>query len=100
MKEIMDFIEGQEYEILIGWLGKNHYGAIDPEKYRICINLHLLIAETFIHEFLHDKYPKLSEEEIIKKTDRKIKRLKVSEIMEITKQVMIYSTTQKGKGET
>jgi len=93
MDEIINFIEKQEFEILIGWLSKNHFGAIDREKDRICINLHLLIAETFIHEFLHYKYPKLSEEKIIQKTDKKITRLKVAEIKKISEYIMLYHNT-------
>lgn len=94
MKDIMKLINGRDYEISIGWLNKETRGQIDYEKHQICINLYLMVAETLIHEFMHDKYPELDEEEIIKKTTNKIKKLKVSEIIKITDTIMAYNLWQ------
>ncbi len=98
MKEIMYFIDHREYEISIGWLNKETTGQIDHEKHQICINLYLLVADTLIHEYMHYKYPELNEKEIIKKTSNKIKKLRVSEIIEIAEKIMSHNLWQEEWG--
>lgn len=82
-KQIIDFIESQEYELEYCWLTKDVEGVICLDTQVIAINICLLVVGTFIHEYLHYKYPELEEEDIIDKTERYIKRLTKKELFEI-----------------
>jgi hypothetical protein len=78
----MEFIKekGNNYEVRFAWIDKSTAGKIEQEECVIIINLQLMVAHTFVHEWLHDKYPKMSEKKIQDKTKRYINRMKVSDI--------------------
>lgn len=90
LKELKDFFEKGEYDISFKWIDKNTFGLINFSKEKIFLNIYLLIMDTFIHEFLHNKYPRLSEKKIRKKTKNFLNRLTVSNIKEITKYLLKY----------
>ncbi len=102
MKEIIDFIESGSHEIKIGWIDKNTFGFLNNRDDVICLNLFLLIADTFIHEYMHYKYQEFctgmnyEEEEkfVNEKTKNKILKMKIGEIMEISRTVMLHGADE------
>ena len=88
MKELLDFLNGGECEIRIGWINKFTFGAVDLQDNIIMINLALMIADIYIHEFLHIKYPFATEKEILAKTSKKLNRLTVKQIQDLAVGVM------------
>jgi len=90
---ILDFIKEDDFEIILCWIDKNTYGEIhyEPEQ-KILINIYLLVFDTFIHEYMHEKYPELKglkgEEKINDKTRKFVSRMKVSEIKKLAKYLM------------
>ena len=88
LKELKDFFESGEYEIFFGWINKNTFGNIDPSKEEILINIYLFIADIFVHEFLHYKYPQLSEKKIKKKTKKFLNRLTISDIKKMAEYLL------------
>ena len=97
MQEIIEFLNSNEYEIQIRWINKFTCGIIDNKKEIIVINLWLMIADTMIHEFLHYKYPKASEREILAKTFKKLNRLTVKQIYDLAVKVVDVSNETKEK---
>ena len=99
MRELMKFLNYDSHTVKVGWIDKRTFASLNRNKDEICVNVFLLIAEAFIHEYMHHKYDvvtqnmKLKDEEkfIDIKTKRKLSRMKVGEIMEIAKQVMFIS---------
>ena len=88
MKEMIEFIESSGFVITNRWINKNTAGMILTEREVIVINLPLFVASTFIHEFYHDKYPNLSEKQIEKKENNKIKHLTVEQIHKLSKLIV------------
>lgn len=91
MKEILDFIENAGFRYVYSWIDKKTYAMVDHEDKVIVINMELIVADMFLHEYFHSKYSRLGEEEIIKKTSNKLKRLKVSKIQLIAEKIFIRS---------
>lgn len=88
LKELKNFFENSELNISFGWINKSTFGIFDPSKEKIIINIYLSIADIFIHEFLHYKYPQLSEKKIKKKTENFLNRLTVPEIKKMAKYLL------------
>lgn len=81
MKDLLDLVE--EYDIEFCWIDKSTVGLIDPENDVVKINIYLLIAETLMHEIVHNKFPYLSEFETEKIAMIKIQRMTVAKIKEM-----------------
>ena len=81
MEELLDLLE--EYAIEFCWIDKSTVGLIDPVNRVVKINLYLLIAETLMHEMIHNKFPDLNEVKTERKARVKILRMPVMEIKEI-----------------
>ena len=90
MKRALSFLESRDFELELRWLNKTELAAIDPEQDKIFINLELLAVETFLHEFYHARYPKLSEEEVEFLAKRKIQRAKVKDVRRLGKCILNY----------
>jgi|TARA_Y100000031_G_C8083319_1_gene320701 hypothetical protein len=88
MQEILEFINSGEYRIEADWISKNTFAHIVPLENLIVLNITLLVAEAFVHEYMHDKYPYLSEKAIIKKTTRMMNRMTVPQIHTVAQKVM------------
>lgn len=73
----------KEVKIRFGWIDKRTYGLCEDNK--ITLNIYLWLAETFIHEFYHFKYPKDSEKMIEKRTEAKLRRMSNKEIIRLAK---------------
>jgi len=81
MKDLLNLLE--EYDVEFCWIDKSTVGIIDPEDDVVKINLYLLIAETLMHEVMHNKFPNLDEIEIERKARIKIQRMPVIKIKEM-----------------
>jgi len=81
MKQLKQFLK--RGSIKVGWIDKNTFGTYDDNE--IIINKALTMVEVLVHEYLHHKYPKASEREIIGRTARKVNRLSKKEIIRIAK---------------
>ena len=57
MKELLEFIRIDTCDIKIGWIDKKTFASLNRKTDTICINIFLLICESFIHEYMHLKYP-------------------------------------------
>ncbi|MEK7596196.1 MAG: hypothetical protein AAB564_01445 [Patescibacteria group bacterium] len=97
LKELKRFFEDSEYKISFNWIDKNTFGNINYSKEKIFINIYILLINTFIHEFLHNKYPKLSEKKIEEKTKNYSNHLTVSDIKKITKYLLKKMAWEKEK---
>ena len=78
MKRLKECLE--ENELFFKWIDRNTYGIIEEEKQRITINLELLVLETFVHEYLHWRFPKWSEKRVERETERRMKRMTLKEV--------------------
>lgn len=87
----LEFLESDEYEIEFGWLNKVYWGKLNEKKSKIKLNLDLMIAEIFVHEFTHYLFPDRDEEAVWKSTFRRIKRMSAKEI-----QTLAWRIWQKG----
>jgi len=83
MQEIIEQIKEQKYFIINKWINKNTVAEINEEQEVIILNASLLVVEAIVHEFMHSKYPSLSENAIIAKTTKKINRSSIAEIQEM-----------------
>lgn len=66
-----------------GWIDKNTFGLYDTDTKQVKINLVLALVDIFVHEFIHEINPKATEKQIVKKTARKMNRLRIKEHKEI-----------------
>lgn len=92
MEKILEFIESRECEIVFRWIDKKTEGKMNVEKEIICLNLHLMIASAFLHEYFHyikDSNGK-SEAEIEAQVDKFLKSLRVGQIQQIAHKVMEF----------
>ena len=90
-KEILDFIHSRDYAYHLNWIDKKTEGFIEPDKKKITINIFLFIATTMIHEYLHEKYPKKKELEILSLEKDVMRKLKKKEIIEIATNTILLS---------
>ena len=81
MHDVYEFLD--DYEIEFGWVNKNAYGIIDPQQGVVVINIILMIAETFLHEFYHYKFPEASEAEVEGMARERVKNMTVPEIYDL-----------------
>lgn len=86
-QRIFDFLN-LGYDVEIGWISKKIEGEIDHTKEKIILNLDLLIAGVFVHEWLHNENPTDEESVIWEKTEKVLSRLKVEEIKMITQTIL------------
>ncbi len=98
IKEILKSLKDGKYEIRFSWIGKKTYADIDNEKKKgkkklIRINIILIVAEKFIHEFLHDsldleKFSVETANAIVEtETKKLIEAFSIKEIKKIAKMV-------------
>jgi len=85
---MLKHIENDGYKIRFKWLDKHTEGELDYERQTLTINLPLFVVEVFLHEYIHFKYEKLSEREVIKKTNRKIMRMSAADIKKLAKKLL------------
>ena len=78
MKDLLELLE--EYDVEFCWIDKSTVGLLDPEDGVVKVNLYLLIAETLMHESMHNKFPNLDEVEIERKARIKIQQMSVKKI--------------------
>ena len=82
-----------EIDLRFGWINKSTLGGLfehESETY-IVFNAALMIVDTFLHELYHYHMPNLTEEQVIEKTNRLIRRLTASQIKELFVFVMSNS---------
>ena len=85
----LKYFDNRDYDLIFGWISKKKVGLINPKKYSILINVHLLLVETFVHEQTHDEHPDIEDEAVIEaKTRRKIKKMTVNEIEELGEKLL------------
>lgn len=92
--KLLDFLHSRDYDLRQRWIDKKTEAEINYLNQDIRINLDLVLTQIIAHEFLHDQYPWLSENQIIKKTYRYIDKMKVSEIKMIGRLVLKYLTME------
>lgn len=88
MDSLLTILEYGEYGLEFGWINKDTWGKVIPERNIIIINLPLFITTTYVHEWLHLGYPNATEEEILEKEKRYIKRMRVSTILSLSTKLM------------
>lgn len=76
------------YNIVFGWRNKKQFGFTNRRKKIININLELFVAIILVHELLHERHPRLKEEEIVKKTWRVIDWMRITEIRQLAKKLL------------
>ena len=81
MKEIRQFMK--VCKLSFGWISKTTLGLYDSDKKKVKINIALSLIRIFIHEYIHETNPKATEKQVVKKTARKLHRLKRSELNEV-----------------
>jgi hypothetical protein len=84
----MDFLESEDYETVFRWIDKSTYGQADFDKHLISINVYWAVADTLIHEYLHAKHPKWTEERVRNRTSEIIRKMTVEEIITMAKQAL------------
>lgn len=86
-KILMEFLKSGKYKVRFRWLAKHDFARIEPQKKRVSINLSAIVAHYIAHEFLHTKYPLMSDPEGNGKIDDKawwyVEKMTVSEIKKI-----------------
>jgi hypothetical protein len=90
MKELLDFVKDDEFDIYFAWIGKNILGVALADNKAIVLNPIVMIVSVFIHEFYHLKYPSYSEADIEGITHRKLIKLTKEQILELFNQLVIY----------
>jgi len=88
MKKIKDCLN--EYDLFFRWIDKKTYGLIEEAKQVITINLDLHILETFLHEYLHWRFPDKKERWIEKETARRLKKMTRKEIRKYVRIIFRY----------
>ena len=83
MKKIKQCL--QEYDLFFKWIDKRTYGIVDYGKEKIVINLELLVLETFLHEYLHWRFPEKHERWIERETNRRLERMKLKDVSKYCK---------------
>jgi len=78
MKKIKECLK--ENDLFFQWIDKKTYGLLEEDKQKITINLELHILETFIHEYVHWRFPDKGERWVEKETERRLKKMTRKEI--------------------
>ena len=81
MKKIRQFMK--DCKLGFGWIDKHTFGLYSFDKKEVKINIALALVDIFIHEYMHETNPNATEKQIMKKTARKLHRLKRSELNEV-----------------
>ena len=93
IKNLFRDIRNRKIKIVFAFIDKETlglYATLSDGKHILIINLDLLIVDTFIHELCHHNHPTFSESKVYKLTTRKVNRLSMKEIKEISKLVMKF----------
>lgn len=87
-------IEDGYVEVKFDWINKNELGCLINTEHDniIVINVVLSVVDTYIHEMVHYLYPKLTETQVLAKTQLIINRLTVEQIKSIFNEVTKLST--------
>ncbi len=86
---LIDFVRKQKF--VVGWTDENSYAQMVNDT--VIINLHLFLATTAIHEYIHHTHPdikldgNLCSKEVQRKTTKLVKSLSKSVLMEIAEVV-------------
>ena len=64
IEDLLSFMDS-EWKIVFAWRGNDTMGYTDPDTKTIYINMPLMVVGTYIHEYLHARYPGMSEEEVL-----------------------------------
>ena len=64
------YLKKRGYSVHFSSLPEQCFGICDHQKKEILIDPYMNIYDTFIHEYLHARYPKKSEDQIYKMTIR------------------------------
>jgi riboflavin synthase len=96
--ELQRFLRSKKIKIRFGWVGKDKYGEINHSRGIVTIGIHLMVTDILVHEFMHHKYPYLSERRIDQKARRYVKRMSVRQIHLIAKQVSRIANANAQKG--
>lgn len=91
MKSLNKFLNDNDWEIKLGWL-ENCHGYCDYTTDTIYINLCYVVAGILIHEFLHAKYPFLSENNVGKLEIKILNTLSSRQIKKLAMKIMIGRT--------
>ena len=91
MRLMNKFLNDNEWEIKLGWSEKS-YGLCDYENNVIYINICYSVASTLIHEFLHARYPSLSESKVEKLEKKILESLSFCQVRNLAIKVMIGRT--------
>lgn len=83
-----EFLKSREFDLVFGWIDKKTLGKIDFVNERITINLDLEVVDTYVHEWLHNVYPHLSERAIVKKTRKYVNRMTVARIRKLAQKLL------------
>jgi hypothetical protein len=89
VRSILKSLKKDKVEVGLGWIDKACYGIYNPTTFpTIVINIHLIVVDTFIHELLHHKFPKLTENQILDRTRKFINRLTKLQITELCQEIL------------
>jgi hypothetical protein len=84
MKErLLAFLDGDDYAVSCRWINKNTYGITRHDIEEVHINIYAILTSILVHEYLHVRYPQLSEETVDNLADRAMQRLSKSAIIEL-----------------
>lgn len=84
----LEFLKSRKYGVEFRWMGRFYFGEFNYQKGRIAINLALFVVDTFIHEWMHKRFPRLAECQIKAKTDRYLSRMTLREINALYRALM------------
>ena len=94
----MEFLKSNQYDLIFCWIDKTTWGYIDDEEKKIYINLYHFAATTFIHEFMHFKYPKENDEKITERGNKLCKRMSARNMKELGRALLIEFIKHKRNG--
>ena len=83
MRKIKECLK--ENELFFSWINKQTYGLMEHDKQRITINIELHVLETFLHEYIHWRFPDKGERWVEKETNRRLKRMPIKDVTKYVK---------------
>lgn len=84
----LEFLKSREYGVEFCWISRFDFGKFNYPKGPITINLVSLVVDTFVHEWMHGRFPRLRERQIEAKTYKYLSRMTLREINALYRALM------------
>ena len=73
-------------KISVAWTSKNEWAFLDTED-NVCVNVPLFLVSCVVHEWLHFKYPKLTERQVALRERKMVDRMTARQILRMARKI-------------